>query len=183
MPADRLAVDAPHLAGMVQIHPINHPDRLGRDKIAADHPQPAALTGQRTQTRLDGDAQTAHRIHHAAQGIAVGNAQILMKPRTHAPHGQPLLDLRTRPMHQHQTHTQAVEQHDVVDDVVEIRVRNRLTRQQHDKGALAVGIDIGRGVAKPLDVVGHAAVPWKNASVETIRPDQQGQTPQVVPPA
>src|SRR5690606_22153865 len=73
-----------------------------------------------------------------------------------------------------QTYTQAVEQHDVVDDVVEVRVRDGFAGQQHHEGPLAVRVDIGRGVAEPLDVVGHAAVPWENASVEIMVAVHQG---------
>ena len=76
MPADRLAIDPAYFAGMVQVHTINHADRLGGDEVATHHAQPAALAGQGAQARLDGDAQTADGIHHAAQGVAVGDPQI-----------------------------------------------------------------------------------------------------------
>ncbi|BBN61066.1 hypothetical protein KUIN1_02560 [Pseudomonas sp. KUIN-1] len=58
-------------------------------------------------------------------------------------------------MNQHQTHAQAVQQHQIVDDIAEIGVRNAVAGQHDDEGAIAVSIDVRRRVAKPVDVFGH----------------------------
>ncbi|BCS41964.1 hypothetical protein Pta6605_02950 [Pseudomonas amygdali pv. tabaci] len=58
-------------------------------------------------------------------------------------------------MHQHQTHAQAVQQHQVMDDIAEVRVRNAVAGQHDDEGAITVSIDVRRRVAKPVDVFGH----------------------------
>jgi hypothetical protein len=48
-----------------------------------------------------------------------------------------------------------VQQHQVMNDIAEIRVFNPVARKHNDKGAITVGIDIGRRVAEPIDVIGH----------------------------
>ncbi len=68
-------------------------------------------------------------------------------------------DLWARAVHQHQAHPQAVEQHQVVDDIAEVGVFNAVAGQHDHEGAVAVGIDIGRRVAKPIDVFGHEPEP------------------------
>ena len=67
--------------------------------------------------------------------------------RGQATGSQARLDLRTRAMHQHQAHAEAVQQHQVVDDIGEIRVGDPLARQHDHEGAVAMGVDIRRGVA------------------------------------
>jgi len=146
---------------VVIVDTVDHADRPRGDEVAAGHAQARALHRRgghvHRQARLDGDAQLADRIDHALQGRAVGDPQITVKVRGYAARGQTCLDLRARAVHQHQAHAEAVQQHQVVDDIAEIRVGDTLARQHHDEGAVAVGIDIGRSVAEPIDVVVHGA--------------------------
>jgi hypothetical protein len=58
-------------------------------------------------------------------------------------------------MDQHQAYTEAVQQHQVMNDVAEVGVFNPISGQHDDEGAITVGIDIRRSVAKPIDVFGH----------------------------
>ena len=58
-------------------------------------------------------------------------------------------------MDQHQPHAQAVQQHQVVDDIAEVGVVHTVAGQHDYKGAVAVGVDVGRSVTKPIDVFGH----------------------------
>lgn len=51
-----------------------------------------------------------------------------MKARRQAITGQACLDLWPRAMHQHQAHAEAVQQHQVVNDIAEIRVSNALCK-------------------------------------------------------
>ena len=156
---DALAVNAPHFAGVVIVDAIDHANRPRGDEVAAGDAQARTLHRRachvHRQARLDGDAQLANGVDHAFQGRAVGDPQVTVKARCQAVVGQARLDLRTRAMHQHQAHAEAVQQHQVVNDIAEIRVGNALARQHHHKGAVAVGIDIGRSVAEPIDVVVH----------------------------
>jgi hypothetical protein len=63
--------------------------------------------------------------------------------------------LRTGTVNQYQTNTQTVQQHEVVNDIAEIGVLNAVARKHDDEGAIPVGIDVGRRVAEPIDVIGH----------------------------
>ena len=65
------------------------------------------------------------------------------------------IDLRARTVNQHQTHAQAVQQHQVVDDIAKVGVRHAVAGEHDDKGAVAVGIDVGRCVTKPVNVIVH----------------------------
>jgi hypothetical protein len=67
-------------------------------------------------------------------------------------------------VNQHQTHAEAVQQHQVVDDIAEVRMLHAVARQHDDEGAIAVGIDVRRSVAKPIDVFGHEPGPVINSS-------------------
>ena len=69
--------------------------------------------------------------------------------------GQAAFYLRARAVDQHQAHAQAVQQHQVMDDIAEVGVLHTVAGQHDDKGAVAVGIDVGRSVTKPIDVFGH----------------------------
>jgi hypothetical protein len=42
-----------------------------------------------------------------------------------------------------------------MNDVAEVGVFNPISGQHDDEGAITVGIDIRRSVAKPIDVFGH----------------------------
>ncbi|MNE20657.1 hypothetical protein D3C80_1137900 [compost metagenome] len=97
----------------------------------------------------------ADGIDDAVEGRGVGDTQATMVVRGQAPGGQAGLDLGARAVDQHQAHAQAVQQHQVVDDIAEVRMLYTITGQHDHKGAVAVGIDVGRSVAKPVDVFGH----------------------------
>ncbi|MNZ16040.1 hypothetical protein D3C78_330020 [compost metagenome] len=75
--------------------------------------------------------------------------------RGQATGGQPALDLRARTMHQHQAHAQAVQQHQVMDDIAEIRVFHPIAGEHDHKGAVAMSIDVRGGMTQPVDVIGH----------------------------
>ena len=143
----------------MQIDAIEHADRPRGDEVATGHTQSRALHRRRRhihrQPCLEGDAQLANRVDHALHGRRVGDAQIAMEARFDATGGQARLDLRTRAEYQHQAYTKAVQQHQVVDDVGEVGVLQAVARQHDDEGAVTVRVDIGRGVAKPGDVVVH----------------------------
>ena len=68
---------------------------------------------------------------------------------------QPAFDLRARTVHQHQSHAQAVQQHQVVNDVAKVGVGHAVAGEHDDKGAVAVGIDVRRRVTQPINVIVH----------------------------
>jgi hypothetical protein len=123
---DALAVDPAHFAGVVVVDAFEHADRPRGDQVAAGHAQARALHRRsghvHRQPRFDGDAQGADRIDHAVQGGRIGDAHAVVVVRGQAASGQAAFDLRARAVHQHQPHAQAVQQHQVVDDIAEIRV-------------------------------------------------------------
>jgi len=157
--ADALAVDAAHFASVVVVHAFEHADRPRSDQVAGGHAQARALHGRsgdvHRQPRFNGQAQGADGIDHAVQGGRISNTHAPVIVRRQAAIGQPAFDLRARAMHQHQAHAQAVQQHQVVDDIAEIRVFHPIAREHDHKGAVAMGIDIGGCMTQPVDVIGH----------------------------
>ncbi|MCY1546208.1 hypothetical protein D9M68_821960 [compost metagenome] len=141
---------------------VDHTDGPRGDEIAGAHPQPRTLHRRggdiHGQARLDGDAQLAHGVDHALQGRTIGDPQVAVEVRGQAASGQARLDLRARAVHQHQAHAHAVQQHQVVDDIAEVRVSDPLAGQHHHEGAVPVGVDVRSSVAQPVDVVGHGSV-------------------------
>ena len=156
---DALAVDPAHFAGVVVVHAFKHADWPCGDQVAAGHAQARALhrRGRHVhgQARLDGNTQMAHRVDHTLQRRSIGDAQAFVVSRGKAACLKAGFDLRARAMHQHQAHTQAVKQHQVVDDIAEVGVVHTIAGQHDHKGAVAVGVDVGRSVTKPIDVFGH----------------------------
>ena len=154
-----LAVDPAHFAGVVIVDAFQHANRPRGDEVATGHPQARALhrRGRHVhgQARLDGDAHLADGVDHAFQGRAVGNPQVAVKVRGQAAGRQAGFDLRARAVHQHQAHAEAVQQHQVVDDIAEVGIGHAFTGQHHHKGAVAVGVDIGGRVTEPVNVVVH----------------------------
>ncbi len=144
---------------MVVVHTFEHTDRPRRDQVAGRHAQARALHGRsgdvHRQACLDGQAQGADGIDHAIQGGGIGDTQAPVVVRGQAAISQAAFDLRARAMHQYQAHAQAVQQHQVVDDVAEIRVFHPIAREHDHEGAVAMGIDIRGGMTQPVDVVGH----------------------------
>ena len=101
----------------------------------------------------------ADRIDHTFQSRGIGDAHAVMVMRGQATGGEAGFDLRARTVHQHQTHAEAVQQDQIVDDIAEIRMLDAVAGKHDDEGAIAVGIDVGRRVAKPIDVFGHEPGP------------------------
>lgn len=61
------------------------------------------------------------------------------------------VDLRANAVHQHQPDAQTFQQGEIVDQVIELRLGNSGTAEKNYKGAVAVRVDIGRGVSEPVD--------------------------------
>ena len=55
-----------------------------------------------------------------------------------------LIDLRPEAMHQHDFHAHALNQRQVLRNVLQFACRNGLARNTHHKGFAPVGVDVGR---------------------------------------
>src|SRR5471030_1752991 len=84
--------------------------------------------------------------------------------RDQAACGEAGFNLWTGTMDQYQSHAEAVQQHQVVDDIAEVRMLHTVAGQHDDERAIAVGIDVRRRVTKPINVVGHEPGPVINSS-------------------
>jgi hypothetical protein len=93
---------------------------------------------------LDLHAQAADHAADDAHAAGIGDPQVIAVQGLATGRLQRRIDLRPGPEHQHETHSQAREQGHVVDDVLEVRIRDRLAAQHQHEGAIAVGIDVGR---------------------------------------
>ncbi len=156
---DALAVDPAHFAGVVVVDAFQHADGPCGDQVARGHPQARALHRRgrhvHRQARLDGDAQLPDRVDHAFQRGRIGDAQAVMVMGTQATGFQAAFDLRAGTVDQHQAHPEAVQQHEVVDDIAEVGVLDPVPRKHDHESAVPVGIDVRRSMTQPIDVFGH----------------------------
>ncbi len=128
---------------------------FGDDVVAAGGVDLGAVHGRIGQAhgkgRLDLDAQGADHLLDFGQAGGVGNAQVDVDLALDVVMGLAFqagvleggLDLRPGAMHEHEFHAQAVQQGEVVGDVVEVVVGEGFTGQQDDEHLPAVGVDIG----------------------------------------
>ncbi|GGM08005.1 hypothetical protein GCM10009425_19040 [Pseudomonas asuensis] len=58
-------------------------------------------------------------------------------------------------MYEHQAYTQAMQEDKIVNDVAKVRMLQPVSGQHDHKGPVTVSIDIGRRVAKPINVIVH----------------------------
>jgi hypothetical protein len=88
----------------------------------------------------------------AGEGVGVGDPQAGCIAELQAPGAQALLDLGAGAMHQHQAHAEALQHGDVVDQPRESRVLHRLAAEGDHEGPPPVRIDVGGGIAEPVDL-------------------------------
>ena len=63
------------------------------------------------------------------------------------------IELRSGAEHDYQTHAEAVQERDVVNDILEVLVRDRAAAEHEHERAAAVSVDVRRSAAKPLGVL------------------------------
>ncbi len=97
----------------------------------------------------------ADRVDDTLERRGIGDAHTFVINRGQTTRFKARFDLRARTVDQHQAYAQAVQQDQVVDDIAEVRVVHTIAGQHDHKGAVAVGVDVGRSVTKPIDVFGH----------------------------
>jgi hypothetical protein len=122
----------------------------------------------RRQQGFDVRAQAADGIFNAFERLRIGDTKIFMETRRNAAQLAAAFDLRTRAVHEHEFDAEAVEQRDIVNDVREIRMLDRIATEHQDKRFTAVRIDIGRRIAKPFDVILAGAVHGRYPKSESI---------------
>ena len=105
------------------------------------------------ESRFHLDAGTTDGFDHRRQCRQISDPAMGFHPGSDVAGLQAGVDLRAGAMHQHQPDAQAVQQHDILHQMGEIRVLHRFAAKRNDKGLIAVGVDVGRTVAEPFDVV------------------------------
>ena len=157
--ADARRINLAHLTGVQQINTVDHTDRLGRHEVAAGDTD--VRTGHRRirqahrQQRLDLDAHAPARLFGARQRNVIGDTQAVDETRAVFELLQPRLDLRPRAMHQHETHADASQQVQVMNQRDELRaVIDHLAAESNDEGAPAKRVHIRRRGAEPSDEIG-----------------------------
>ena len=140
---------------MAVIHAIIHAERLGDNKITADHvnmrPLQRGVVKAHRQTRGDVQLQQTGGLLNQLQRFSVGDAGMFVVDRLVMMCGQIRLDLRASTIHDDQANTQAMQQADVIDNTGEILMLNGFATQHDDKRLSPVGVDIGNRMAESLD--------------------------------
>ena len=85
----------------------------------------------------------------AVQRHAVGDAHALRVARLMAFGCQLLVDLGPKAVHQHDFHAHALNERQVLRDVLQLACRNGLARHADHKGFASVQVDVGRHRAEP----------------------------------
>jgi hypothetical protein len=151
----RLPVHPAHRPGVPVVHPVEDPQGLGGDEVARGdrdaYPGHGRVGEPHGEQRLDLHPGHPGRLLDAGERRVVGDPQPVHIVECDPQLGEPRLDLRARPVHQDQSHPEPVEQCDVVDQVGEAWIDDRLSAEDDDEGAPPVGMDVGGGVADPVD--------------------------------
>jgi len=154
---DPLGIDLAHLAGVLQVDPVQHANRLAGDEIAADHANPAVghrrIRQALREQRLDFQIDAAHGVEHAIQRLRIGHAVAAVIARLDVLLAQLFLNLWPRAMHQDQADAQAGQQVHIVGQGLGKFAFGRLAPEGDDKGLAPEGVDIGRDRPEPGDEV------------------------------
>ena len=153
--ADRVGVDAAHLAGQEHVDAVDDAHRLRRDEVARRHTDARAghrrVRDAKRQQGLDPAPHLASRLEHAVHRLGIGDPQPECIPAFDVLLGENRLDLRARAVDDDEMHTEAVQQVQVVDDAEERLVSDHLAAECDDERLAAERVDVGRGQPDPLD--------------------------------
>ncbi len=97
------------------------------------------------------DADGAGRLLHAGERGLVGDAQAVDVADLGTAQIEALLDLRPRAVHEDEPYAEAVQDRQVVDQVLEGAIRHGLAPDDDHEGAAAVCVDVGRCLAEEID--------------------------------
>jgi hypothetical protein len=153
---ERGRVHLAHGAGELEVDAVAHADRPRGDVVPGDD---ADLGARHRRVRqalreegLDLHAQHAGGVLHHRERLLVGDAKPMGVARAQAFRLHLRLDLRARPVHQHQPDLERGEQVDVVDEAFEARaLGDHLAAERDDERAAAEIVHIRRDLAEPAD--------------------------------
>ena len=140
---------------MTVVDTAQYPQRLRCDEVSrgdADIGAGHRRIGQsHREQRFHLYANCSGRLFDAGQCGIVGHPQAVDDLHLRIAQTQARLDLWPSAVHQHQADAEAVEQRDIVRQAGETAVAQRLAIKGENEGAATMGVDVGRGVAKPFD--------------------------------
>src|SRR6185369_10624424 len=150
---DAADVDFAHQAGMLEIDSVEHADRPGRDEVAGYHAHGRAghrRIGQPlTEGRLDFVAQLTGRFLGRVERHFVGDAHAVRIARLMALGLELFCDLRPEAVHQHDLHAHALDQREVLGDVLQLAGCHRLAGHADDESLAPVHVDVRRHRSEP----------------------------------
>ncbi|MCY1533662.1 hypothetical protein D9M68_690020 [compost metagenome] len=155
-----------HQARMLEVHPVDHAHGARGDEVARDHAHRRAGHGRVGQALAEGGfdlvAQLARGLLRRVERHGVGDADAVRVLRLVALGRQLLVDLRAEAVHQHDLDAHALDQGQVLRDVLQLARRDGLARQRDHEGLAAVRVDVGRDRAEPghegeIEDGGHGA--------------------------
>ena len=157
--ADRIGVDAAHLARQLHVDAVDDAERLRGDEVARRHADARArhrrVGDAEREQRLDPAPHLAAGLEHAVHRLGVGDAQSERVAALDVLLREDRLDLRPRAVHDDDAHAEAVQQVQVVDDAEERLVGDDLAAERDDE----------RPAAKRVDVRRRRRIHWTNARV------------------
>ena len=117
---DRLFINTTNTPAVTVVDTVIHAQRLGDDKVTADHIDVRALERRivqaHRQTRGDIQLQLARCLLNQFKGFAIGDTNVFMIGWLMLMFGQIGVDLRTRAVDQHQADAQAMQQPYIIDN-------------------------------------------------------------------
>ncbi len=150
---DAVHIHLAHQARVDEIHAVHNAHRPGRDEVARQHPHGGARHGRVGQTLAESGfdlvAQLASSFLGAVQSHAVGDADAVGIFGRVALGGQLFVDLGAKAVHQHDFHAHALDQRQVLRQVLQLARGNGLARDAHHKGLAPVHVDVRRHRPEP----------------------------------
>ena len=157
MLADGAGINAAYLTGMAIVDAVANTQRSCRDEIARAraqaHPGHWSIGKAHRQQGLDFYTDGAYRFLDAGQGGVIGDAQAVGVFQFRAARLEPGFNLGTGAVHQYQPYTKAMQQCNIVHEIGEACIGDRLAAKDKHEGATAVGVNVRRRLAKVLDEV------------------------------
>ncbi len=155
---DAFAVDAPHATGEQVVDAVDDAERPRGDEIARQHVNLGVVQRRVRQTHreqsLDAHAHARNRRFDLLDRRLIGDAAMIVETRRQSGRGNRRVDLRSRTVHEHDAHTEHRQQREVVHDVRDVVVHDRIAAEQDDEGLVPVRADVRRRVAEPARVLG-----------------------------
>ena len=149
------AIDPAHGPGVAIVDAVDDPQRSRRDEVTGRnryaHPRHGGIGEPQGQQGLQLDSHDPGGLLDAGQGRVVRDPKVADVAKLRPAPGKPLLDLRPGAVDQHQAYAEAVEEGNVVYQAGQSPCRDGLAAEGKDERPSAVGVDVGRGLAKPGD--------------------------------